>query len=606
MGVQGLRPFLEKTCPQVIHYLPQRLSALDGKRIVIDGTLITQRFHYAPMPQQYRHVLSWYRLARSLKEHNVQAICVFDGGLRSVAKEPEVERRRQERRLTAARGLFESDRLHRLRLLSTSLREWRSSDPGKRERELADFKILMDVSKLPAHPIVTPPSGTVANTDVLDSTFEQRPSKTETSASSPISRAIPEKSQPESTPRGLDSTRTYLQRHPEAPPQEVKKPGLATRLLRMVSQYWASVPKLESLTQPPSTPQPPSTSQPTAVRVEPSDSPSAVELDSAAGMAGNDPIRQPPATEESSTNPSEIEPDENIPPAVEVESSIIRPTVDLDRDTQAALVEYALSKSQQSLMEEEGKLWDMLAESLTSDDLPESITRYAEDLEAKSSVLSESYQRRTYAPTQSTYSESRQILRAMGIPCVESISAFEGEALAASLVVNGYADYVASEDMDVLVYDAPLLRNIASSQDPLFVVHPDEVRAALGLDQTRFVDFALLLGTDFSQRIKNIGPARALAFMRQHGSIERILEQESKYPLRMPVGMYLEQISLARKVFQTLPPPPDETVFQQGQVDEVEVMDILDRCGLRRFAMDDADYSQALSGNYFADNPAAV
>ncbi|TBU38613.1 PIN domain-like protein [Dichomitus squalens] len=606
MGVQGLRPFLEKTCPQVIHYLPQRLSALNGKRIVIDGTLITQRFHYAPMPQQYRHVLSWYRLARSLKEHNVQAICVFDGGLRSVAKEPEVERRRQERRLTAARGLFESDRLHRLRLLSTSLREWRSSDPGKRERELADFKMLMDVSKLPAHPIVTPPSGTVANTDVLDSTFEQRPSKTETSASSPISRAIPEKSQPESTPRGLDSTRTYLQRHPEAPPQEVKKPGLATRLLRMVSQYWASVPKLESLTQPPSTPQPPSTSQPTAVRVEPSDSPSAVELDSAAGMAGNDPIRQPPATEESSTNASEIEPDENIPPAVEVESLIIRPTVDLDRDTQAALVEYALSKSQRSLMEEEGKLWDMLAESLTSDDLPESITRYAEDLEAKSSVLSESYQRRTYAPTQSTYFESRQILRAMGIPCVESISAFEGEALAASLVVNGYADYVASEDMDVLVYDAPLLRNIASSQDPLFVVHPDEVRAALGLDQTRFVDFALLLGTDFSQRIKNIGPARALAFMRQHGSIERILEQESKYPLRMPVGMYLEQISLARKVFQTLPPPPDETVFQQGQVDEVEVMDILDRCGLRRFAMDDADYSQALSGNYFADNPAAV
>ena len=158
----------------------------------------------------------------------------------------------------------------------------------------------------------------------------------------------------------------------------------------------------------------------------------------------------------------------------------------------------------------------------------------------------------------------------------------------------------------MLVYGAPLIRNIASSQDPLFIVNPDTVRAALGLDQPRFVDFALLLGTDFSQRIKNIGPARALAFLRQHGSIERVLEEETKYPLRIPIGMYLEQISLARMVFQTLPPPPDKTAFRQGQVDEAEVKAILDRYNLLRFAMEDEDYSVALSGNYFADNPSAA
>ncbi len=58
--------------------------------VVSDGTLITQRFHFAPMPQPYRHVLAWYRLASHLRSHNIQTICVFDGKERSLAKEREV------------------------------------------------------------------------------------------------------------------------------------------------------------------------------------------------------------------------------------------------------------------------------------------------------------------------------------------------------------------------------------------------------------------------------------------------------------------------------------------------------------------------------------
>jgi flap endonuclease-1 len=55
-----------------------------------DGTLVTQRFHFAQAPHSYRHVLGWYRLARELNEANVSAICVFDGKERNLAKAPEV------------------------------------------------------------------------------------------------------------------------------------------------------------------------------------------------------------------------------------------------------------------------------------------------------------------------------------------------------------------------------------------------------------------------------------------------------------------------------------------------------------------------------------
>jgi hypothetical protein len=55
-----------------------------------DGTLITQRLHYAPSPHPYRHVLGWYHLARELNENKIFAVCIFDGEKRSKAKDREV------------------------------------------------------------------------------------------------------------------------------------------------------------------------------------------------------------------------------------------------------------------------------------------------------------------------------------------------------------------------------------------------------------------------------------------------------------------------------------------------------------------------------------
>ena len=79
-----------------------------------------------------------------------------------------------------------------------------------------------------------------------------------------------------------------------------------------------------------------------------------------------------------------------------------------------------------------------------------SLFQAAEDrldaLRVRSELITESYQRRTDAPTRSTYMESRRILEAMGILCYEVEGEDEGEALASSLVLQGLADYVVSED----------------------------------------------------------------------------------------------------------------------------------------------------------------
>ncbi len=132
-----------------------------------------------------------------------------------------------------------------------------------------------------------------------------------------------------------------------------------------------------------------------------------------------------------------------------------------------------------------------------------------------------------------------------------------------------------------------------------------DVRTMLELDYDSFIDFALLLGTDFSERIKNLGPARALKFIREYGSIERVIASETKYTPRLPADAYLAEVELARRIFRTLPPVPDEDQLVPKKRDDDEVIQLLQRFSLGREVLqrEEWNYEAALAGNYFADDP---
>ncbi|KAL0072572.1 hypothetical protein AAF712_000335 [Marasmius tenuissimus] len=265
-------------------------------------------------------------------------------------------------------------------------------------------------------------------------------------------------------------------------------------------------------------------------------------------------------------------------------------------DTEVEDVEYEMSKTQQQLTKDEGEFWNSLTVSGSSDyDSPSTLLATLKD---RSFILSESYKRRAQPPTSRNYAEAKEIIKAMGVPCVDVEGSFEAEAVASSLVLNGVADFVASEDTDVLVYGAPLIRNISNRREPLSLVSGADIQAALELSREMFIDFALLLGTDFTQRIKNVGPARALKFIRTHGTIEKIVESETKYPTNIPLDEYFQQIDAGRAVFQTLPPVPE---FERVEADETEINFVMGKYGL---ASELEDYwEHALEGNYFNDNP---
>ncbi|KAF7426147.1 hypothetical protein PC9H_008513 [Pleurotus ostreatus] len=526
MGVLGLTPFLKTTCPTVLKQIPERLRALSGKTIVIDGTLITQRFHYAPLPHQYRHVLGWYRLAQELRDNGVNALCVFDGKERNLAKAREVARRKEVQRVTVARGGVEKERLGRLQQLAALLSTFESFTQPQRERiaQIIGSNIQdMPDDQIPVvgyHPQDFPNDEMQeADTDTdIDPDFEIHDDLFGGPTESPVSWTPADDSMQFDIPSISDYNLPSPSETFESSSSDFD--SFASALSMLYSQYRMGASKLASLS--PGTPDAASSS------------------------------------------------------------------------------EILMSKSQHRLAQSEGQLWRQLLALPGSKDSEELF-----ELTKQSEILSLSYDRRIDSPTPQTYAECKSIISAMGIPSVDTTGPFEAEALASSLVLNGYADYVVSEDTDVLVYEAPLLRNVTNRTGPLLAISGAEVRKVLKLSRAAYIDFAILLGTDFSERIKNVGPARALKFIREYKTIERVIKHETKYPPRVAKDVYLQQVATARKVFKTLPPIPENMKdLQMEEPDSELVREMLQMYGLgRSVEVDDWDYQAALAGNYFNDNP---
>lgn len=102
------------------------------------------------------------------------------------------------------------------------------------------------------------------------------------------------------------------------------------------------------------------------------------------------------------------------------------------------------SKNQYQLAVQEGQAWAKLI--VEHPDAVDNAEDEFQDLQERSQLLTESYQRRNEFPTSQTYEDSKQLLSAMGIPCVQSEVPYEGEGLASAIVLAGHGDFVVSED----------------------------------------------------------------------------------------------------------------------------------------------------------------
>jgi len=119
-----------------------------------------------------------------------------------------------------------------------------------------------------------------------------------------------------------------------------------------------------------------------------------------------------------------------------------------------------------------------------------------------------------------------RLLTLMGVPIIRAPC--EAEAQAAALARSGKVYAAATEDMDALTFRSPVMvRKMTfanASKADVQQINYDAAIEGLGISHDQFVDLCILLGCDYCDTIRGIGPKTALKLIREHKNIETILE----------------------------------------------------------------------------------
>lgn len=165
-------------------------------------------------------------------------------------------------------------------------------------------------------------------------------------------------------------------------------------------------------------------------------------------------------------------------------------------------------------------------------------------------------QKRTVGVTSEQIDECKEIIKLLGIPIIEALE--EADSQCAYLVKDDMAEYVASEDMDILTFGAKKLIRKLSAKETVVEYDLEIILNELELNQNEFIDLCILLGCDYTNTIPRVGPKKAYDLIKEYRSIDNILkmcpEFQGKNPkYNIPENFIYEQ---ARNYF--LNPPIKE------------------------------------------------
>jgi flap endonuclease-1 len=199
---------------------------------------------------------------------------------------------------------------------------------------------------------------------------------------------------------------------------------------------------------------------------------------------------------------------------------------------------------------------------------------------------------RTYAQATSTLKDlmvddAKRLLSVMGVSWIQAPS--EGEAQASCMASKGDVWAVASQDHDSLLFGAPrMVKNLAITgrrklprRDAYVEVDPElvelsKVLHALSITREQLIDVGILIGTDFNDGVKGIGPKTAVKLIQKNGCLERILEKDQSIKIA-------SNYSSVREIFLH-PDVTSDYSLNWSKPDEDKIVSFL--CGERDFSED--------------------
>ena len=170
----------------------------------------------------------------------------------------------------------------------------------------------------------------------------------------------------------------------------------------------------------------------------------------------------------------------------------------------------------------------------------------------------EKLSKRVLHATPEQLEQCKRLLRLMGVPVVQAPG--EAEATCARMQADFLVCVVSTEDSDALPFGTKrLVRHMKTSKNKVVMgvalkkndvleIDLESVLRELGLSMPEFIDLCILMGCDYCDTVRGVGPVRALKLMREHRSIEKLVAELEPEKYKVPEG-YLESVKRAREVF---------------------------------------------------------
>ncbi|WFD22826.1 snoRNA-binding rRNA-processing protein utp10 [Malassezia equina] len=503
-GVKGLLPYVRQVAPHCL--VPVQLADLAHARIAIDATLLTQRFFYRDSPDPVRYVAGFRDVIERLRDAACVPIFVFDHSqARLPQKARENARRRAAHRLATARYAHEQRRIARLERLCQHTARWEQCSGEEQARTCHLFQQARHTGRwgLSAPPSTKEPMTLseaeharilplLPRTTGSDDMYEPFSHALYVAVDGPVAAALPYAVSDDGVVNDAPSVW-----HMEVPAPPPTASDLAHAFWRLYVDFHATQhePVRETL------------SQCHATHAE---------------AFLYDTLAQGPDAHGS---------------------------FGCDAQSWHTICHALLKSAMPPIPLGTSEAWHAHAAAM--------------HLRAYSTHLLGIYCRSSRLVPPQAYLECMELCREMQAPVFvtgdgtpEGGVVHEAEAFASALVREGFADMVASEDTDVLLYQVPMLRGLSNMA--LELVDPLAMRDTLFPDtlssqrQDSLVQFALLCGTDFNRTIPGIAAKNAHRLIALYQTVAGLFQVHgTRYypPDNLSVSAYLAELDEAARLF---------------------------------------------------------
>ncbi|KAJ3224783.1 DNA repair protein rad2 [Clydaea vesicula] len=147
----------------------------------------------------------------------------------------------------------------------------------------------------------------------------------------------------------------------------------------------------------------------------------------------------------------------------------------------------------------------------------QNFNRSKEEIDAEINRLTlkrDKYQRDSSDVSSDMIRESKELLELFGIPYITA--AAEAESQCAFLNENGLVNGIVTDDSDVFLFGSKNLnvyKNLFNQNQFVLSFNSDDLQKEMNLNRKKFVNLALLLGSDYTEGIKGVGAISAMEIL---------------------------------------------------------------------------------------------